>query len=206
MSRKNGLSAIANEVLGDVQKEAEAIILAAQNEAKETLKAAKKQANQSYLTMIKQATEKAEAEKRKIASVTEVEMRNRLFQTKEDLVDLAFEKAVSKLKDFAKTERYHDYLFRLVEEGARKIGQKNLVVQVNAADKTWLTQGSLNRVSKKLDCELKLLDQTVNCIGGCKIQTIDGRISYDGTLDNMMQELKPILRVEAAKILFSVET
>jgi len=206
MSRKNGLSAIANEVLGDVQKEAEAIILAAQNEAKETLKAAKKQANQSYLTMIKQATEKAEAEKRKIASVTEVEMRDRLFQTKEDLVDLAFEKAISKLKDFAKTERYHDYLFKLVEEGARKIGQKNLVVQVNAADKIWLTQGSLNRVSKKLSCELKLLDQTVNCIGGCKIQTIDGRISYDGTLDNMMQELKPILRVEAAKILFSVET
>jgi V/A-type H+-transporting ATPase subunit E len=206
MSRKNGLSAIANEVLGDVQKEAEAIILAAQNEAKEILKAAKEQANQSYLAMIDQATEKAEAEKRKIASVTDVEMRNRLFQTKEDLVDSAFEKAVSKLKDFAKTERYHGYLFRLVEEGARKIGQKSLVVQVNAADKIWLRQGSLNRISKKLNCELKLLDQTVDCIGGCKIQTIDGRISYDGTLDNRMQELKPILRVEAAKILFSVET
>jgi vacuolar-type H+-ATPase subunit E/Vma4 len=206
MSRKNGLSAIANEVLGDVQKEAEAIILAAENEAKETLKAAKEQADQSYLTMINQATEKAEAEKRKIASVTDVEMRNRLFHAKEDLVDLAFEKVVSRLKDFARTERYRNYLLKLVEEGARKIGQKNLAVQVNAADKTWLTQDSLNRLSKKLDCELKLLDQTVDCIGGCKIQTIDGRISYDGTLDNKVQELKPVLRVEVAKILFQTET
>lgn len=206
MSRKSGLSAIANEVLGDVQKEAEAIILAAENEARETLKAAKEQADQSYLTMINQATEKAQAEKRKIASVTDVEMRNRLFHAKEDLVDLAFEKAVSRLKDFARTERYRNYFLKLVEEGARKIGQKNLVVQVNAADKTWLTQGSLNRLSKKLDCELKLLDQPVDCIGGCKIQTIDGRISYDGTLDNKVQELKPVLRVEVAKILFQTET
>jgi len=206
MSFKNGLSAIANEVLGDVQKEAEAIILAAENDAKETLKVAKENAQQSYLTIINQETEKAGADMRKIASVTEVEMRNRLFQTKDDLVDTAFKKAVSKLEDFAKTERYHDYLLRLVEEGTRKIGQKNLAVQVNAADKTWLTKGFLNRLSKKLDCELKLLDQTINCIGGCKIQTIDGKISYDGTLDNRVQELKPVLRVEVAKILFRVET
>jgi vacuolar-type H+-ATPase subunit E/Vma4 len=206
MSHRNGLSAIANEVLSDVQKEAEAIILAAENEAKETLKAAKEQADKSYITIIDLAAEKAEAEKRRIASVTDVEMRNRLFRAKEDLVGLAFEKAVSKLRDFAKTERYHDYLLKLVEEGARKIGEKDLVVHVNAADKTWLTQDSLNRLSKKLDCELKLSHQTVNCMGGCKIQTVDGRISYDGTLDNRMEELKPVLRVEVAKILFPVET
>jgi V/A-type H+-transporting ATPase subunit E len=206
MSHKNGLSAIANEVLGDVQKEAEAIILAAENEAKETLKAAKEQADHSYFTLLNQAAEKVEAEKRKITSVTDVEMRNRLFQAKEDLVDLAFEKAISKLKDFTKTEKYHGYLLKLVEEGARKIGQKKLVIQVNAADRTWLTQGFLDRLSKRLDCELKLSDQAVYCIGGCRIQTADGRISYDGTLDNRMQELKPVLRVEAAKILFRMET
>jgi len=206
MSRKNGLSAVANEVLDDVQKEAEAIIFAAENEAKETLKAAKEQVDQNYPNMINHATEKAQAEKRKIGSVTEVEMKNRLFHAKEDLVNLALERAISTLKGFAKTERYRNYLLKVVEEGAKKIDQKNLAVQVNAADRTWLAQGSLNRLSKKLDCELKLLDQTVDCIGGCKIQTIDGRITYDGTLESKIQELKPILRVEVAKILFQTET
>ena len=37
MSVKNGLAAIANEVLADVQKEAEALVLTAKNDAKETL-------------------------------------------------------------------------------------------------------------------------------------------------------------------------
>ena len=37
MSVKDGLLAITNEVLEEVQKEAQAIILAAENEAKKTL-------------------------------------------------------------------------------------------------------------------------------------------------------------------------
>ena len=152
-----------------------------------------------------QATTKAEGERRKIASVTEVEMRNRLLQTKEDLVDAAFEKALVKLKDFVTTEEYHGYLFKLIEEVAKRIDQKNLVVQVNAKDKTWLTQDMLNRLSKKLHCELKLSDQTEDFIGGCKIQTVDGKITYDSTIDNRLQELKPTLRVEVAKILFGKE-
>ncbi len=41
MSNKNGISAIANDVIGDVQKEAEAIILAAENEAKENFEIGK---------------------------------------------------------------------------------------------------------------------------------------------------------------------
>lgn len=205
MSIKDGLSAITSEVLEDVQKEAEAIIIAAENEAKETLKAAKEQADQKYQAIINQAKTKAENERRKIASVTEVEMRNRLLQTKEDLVNTAFEKALIKLEDFVTTEKYHEYLLKLIEEVAERIGQKNLVVQVNAKDKAWLTQDILNLLSKKLHCELKLSDQTEDCVGGCKIQTVDGKITYDSTIDNRLQELKPALRVEVAKILFGKE-
>ncbi len=202
MSVKNGISAIAKDVVGDVQKEAEAIILAAENEAKATLKAAKEQADQNFKAIITQAKSKAEAEKRKIASVTEVEMRNRLLQTKEDLVDAAFEKALVELRNFVETDDYHDYLLKIIQNAAERIGQKNLVIQVNAKDKEWLTQDVLKRLSKKLHCELRLSEKTGDYLGGCIIQTEDGKIIFDVTLDNRLQELKPVLRVELAKILF----
>jgi V/A-type H+-transporting ATPase subunit E len=205
LSIKDGLSAITSEVVGDVQKEAEAIIWGAENEAKETLKTAKEQADQNYQTIINQAKTKSETEKRKIASVTEVEMRNLLLQSKEDLVDKAFDKALVKLQDFVKTEEYHDYLLKLIEEVAKKIKCESLMVQVNAEDKTWLTQDMLNRLSKRSRRELKLSDETEDFIGGCKIQTADGKITYDSTINNRLQELKPALRVEAAKILFEKE-
>ena len=206
MSGEKGLSAIADEVLSDVQKEAEAAILSAEREAKNTLKLAKEEAKRNYHDIIKQAAEKAEAEKRKIASVTEIEMRNRLFQTKDELVEYAFEKAFRKIQDYTKTEKYHTHLLELIQEGIKKIGQKDLVLQINASDSAWLNQAYLNRLCKKLDCSLKLSDQTLTCIGGCKIQTVDGKISYDGTLDNKFEELKPLLRVEVAKLLFRAET
>ena len=205
MGIKDGLSAIANEVLGDVQKEAEAIILSAESQSKETLKAEKEQAMQNYLTLLNQATVKAEDERRKIASVTEVEIRNRLLQTKEVLVEDAFDKALIKLKDFVTTEEYHSYLLNLIKDVAKNIGQKSLVVLVNAKDKAWLTQDMLDRVSKKVHVELKLSEQTEDFIGGCKIQTLDGKITNDNTIDYRLKELKPTLRVEVAKILFEKE-
>jgi V/A-type H+/Na+-transporting ATPase subunit E len=202
MSVKNGISAITNDVIGDIQKEAEAVILAAENEAKTSLKSAKEQADQIYRAIIRQATATAEAEKRKIASITEVEMRNRLLQTKEDLVDIAFEKALVELKNFVETEDYHDYLVKLIQSAAEKMGKKEIVVQVNAKDNNWLTPDLLKRLSKKCHCELRLSDKTEDYLGGCVIQTEDGKIIYDVTLDNRLQELKPVLRVELAKILF----
>ena len=205
MSIKAGLSAIANEVLDDVQKEAEAIVSSAENQSKETLKIEKEAAIQNYQRLIDQAKTKAESERRKIASVTEVEMRNRLLQTKEGLVEIVFEKAIIKLKDFVKTGEYHTYLLNLIKEVAKSIGKKNLVVQVNVQDKGWLTQDMLDRVSKKLHLELKLSEQVEDFIGGCKIQTLDGKITYDNTIDNRLEELKPTLRVEVAKTLFGKE-
>jgi V/A-type H+-transporting ATPase subunit E len=202
MSVKNGVSAISNEVIGDVQKEAEAIILAAENEAKVTLKSAKEQADQIYRAIIHQAKVNAEAEKRKITSVTEVEMRNRLLQAKEDLVDIAFEKSLVELKSFVETEDYHDYFVKLIQIAVEKMGKKDIVIQVNAKDKNWLTQDLLKRLSKKYHCELRLSDKTEDFLGGCVLQTEDGKIIYDVTLDNRLQELKPVLRVELAKILF----
>jgi V/A-type H+-transporting ATPase subunit E len=202
VSDKNGISAIAKEVVGDVQKEAEATILAAESEAKAILKAAKEQADQNYVAIITQAKSKTEAEKRKIASVTEVEMRNRLLRTKEDLVDAAFEKALVGLRNFVETDDYHDYLLKIIQNAAERIGKKDLAIQVNAKDKEWLTSDVLKRLSKKLHCELRLIEKTSDYIGGCIIQTEDGKIIFDVTLDNRLEELKPVLRVEIAKTLF----
>jgi len=206
MSIKDGLLAIANEVLADVQKEAEALVLTAKNDAKEALKTAKEQADKNYQTVINQGAAKAEAEKRRIASLTEVEMRNCLLQAKEELVDAAFKKALDRLKEFVSSEEYHRYLLKLIREVAKGLSQESLVIQVNAKDKVWLTEEELSSLSKKLNCKLKIIDTTGDFIGGFKTQTLDGKITYDSTIDNKFNELKPQLRVELAKILFKEES
>jgi V/A-type H+-transporting ATPase subunit E len=189
-----------------VQQEAEAIVLTAKSDAREALKIAKEQADKNYQAILNQAVARAEAEKRRIASVTEVEARNYLLQAKEELVDAAFEKALKKLKEFVASEEYQSYLLKLLKEVTKELGQKSLIIQVNSKDKAWLTQEDLDRMSKKLNCELKILDETGNFIGGFKTQTENGKITYDSTIDNKLYELRPQLRVEIAKIMFKEET
>ncbi len=205
MSTKTGVAAIADEVIGDVQKEAEATLLAAENQAKETLRIAKEQADQTYRTILSEAKVKAETEKRKIASVTEVDIRNHLLQTKEKLVNEAFEKALQKLKEFVKTEQYKTYLVKSIEEIAKKMDQKALVIEVNSKDNGWLTLDMLKTATKKLGVEFQFSEQTEKYIGGCKVQTVDGKIVFDGTLDSRLADLKPKLRTEIAKQLFGEE-
>lgn len=202
MSTKNGISAISDEVVGDAQKEAETTILVAEKDAKETLQTAKREADEKYRELVDRAKTNAESQRRKIASVTEVEMRNRLLVSKEELVDAAFEKAVAEFKTFVETEEYQTYLVKLIGDTAQKIGQKELVVEVNAADASWLTEETLKPLSKKLNAELKLAKSNEQFIGGCIIQTGDGKIIYNSTIDMILEELKPALRVEVAKILF----
>jgi len=202
LDAKNGVSAIADEVVGAAQKEAEAVISTAENVSKETLHRAKDQAGKIRQETLNQVNVRIESEKRKIASVTEVDIRNSLLQTKEDLVDVAFEKALVKIKDFVSTEEYHDYFLKLVKDAAKNLGQKNLVLHVNAKDYDWIQQITLKDLSAKLHLDLKLSDKTEDYIGGCKIRTADDKIIFDATLDNKLQELKPFLRVEVAKKLF----
>lgn len=202
---KVGLTAIAAEVLEDVRKEAEALLHNSENEAKEILKKAKQEADKTYATILSETEAKTKKEKQKIKSLTEVEKRNLLLQTKEQLVDEAFDRAIARLTEFAKTKEYHNTLFELIKQAADKVGSKNLVLQVNSADKIWLKKGSLDKFAKKIDAEFILEKENEDSIGGCKVKTKDGSIVFDNTFENRLEQLKPDLRLSVAKILFRTE-
>jgi V/A-type H+-transporting ATPase subunit E len=202
---KEGLSAIAREVLDDVRKEAENIIATSEKNAKQTLLAAKNEAEENYQAIFDKGTSRTDAEKRRIASLTEVEMRNQLLQTKEALVDEAFNKGLSRLMAFTETKDYHNYLLTLIEKSAKAIDSKNLIVHINAKDKEWLTQKKLNQLSTKLRLTLSLAKTNEEAAGGCKLEAADGKIVSDNTFEDSLESLKPALRAEVARILFGKE-
>jgi len=205
LSIKKGLVAIASEILEDVKKEAEKIIRDAEKEAEEILRKAKEEAEKTRERLLTEAKEKGEIEKKKMKSLTEMEMRNKLLQVKEELVNATFGKTLTRLKKFAQTESYYDYLLKLISEASEKIGSGILVVYVNSKDREWLSHGSLDQLSEKLRVKLILADKIESWIGGCIVKTSDGKVSYDNTFGNRLKLLKPVLRIRIAKMLFGEE-
>ena len=76
---------------------------------------------------------------------------------------------------------------------------------MNSKDKEWLMKEGLERLCKEFDVKLKLADKTINCLGGCIVETSDGKISYDNTFEKRLERLKHILRIKVAIILFGEE-
>ncbi len=204
-SIKKGLAAIASEILEDVKKEAEKIIRDAEKKGEEILRKAKEEAERTRVRLLAEAKEKGEIEKKKMKSLTEMEIRNKLLQVKEELVNTVFDEALARLKQFVKSGSYHDYLLKFIQEAAEKIDSDTLIVYVNPKDKEWLAQGNLDKLSGKLGIKLILADETENCLGGCIVKTSDGKMSYDNTFEKRLQLLKPVLRIKVAKILFEKE-
>lgn len=203
---KDGLTAIANEVIGDVLKEAESTITKAQANAEHSLRMAKAEADQIFKTTMDEALSKTEIEKRKIESLTEVELRNQQLQFKEDLVNDAFSKALVRLEEFASSDRYRDYFLKLIESSLKKMSSNELTLFLNKRDKSWAkNEMLLKRLESKSKINLTIAEETEEILGGCKIQSSDGKITLDNSIDNQLLSLRSTIRVEVAKILFEKE-
>jgi V/A-type H+/Na+-transporting ATPase subunit E len=202
---KEGLKGIANEVLADVQKEAEVLVNKAKEESKETLRIAKDESDKIYALVMAEAVAKASFEMKKIDTKADVDARNQILVAKDALMQSIFEKAQSRLNQVVNEDKYKKFLLKSIEESAKKIGSEKLIVMINSRDKLWLTQKNIDIISKRLRVDLALADKTIPSMGGCKIQTIDGKIIYDNTFENRLEQLKPSLRPELAKILFQKE-
>jgi V/A-type H+/Na+-transporting ATPase subunit E len=202
---KEGFKGIANEVLADVQKEAEVLVHKAKEESKETLRIAKDESDNIYAIVMAEVVAKASFEMKKIDTKADVDVRNQILVAKDALMQSTFEKAQSRLNQVVNEDKYKKFLLKLIEESAKKIGSEKLIVIINSRDKLWLTQKNIDIISKRLRVDLALADETTSSMGGCKIQTIDGNIIYDNTFENRLEQLKPALRPELAKILFQIE-
>jgi vacuolar-type H+-ATPase subunit E/Vma4 len=204
-SIKKGLVAIANEILEDVKKDSEKIIRDAEKKAEEILRDAKTEAEKRHVQLLAEAKEKVEIEQKKTKALTAMEIRNRRLQVKEEHINAVFDKAFARLKQFVESESYPDYLLAFIEEAAKKIESDKLIVYVNSKDRKWLANGKLDGLSEKMGVKLTLANETESCLGGCIVKTPDGKLAQDNTFEKRLHALKPILRIEVAKILFEKE-
>jgi V/A-type H+-transporting ATPase subunit E len=204
-SIKKGLVAIANEILEDVKNDSKIIIRDAEKKAEKILRDAKTEAEQSRARLLAETKKKGNAEQKKKESLTALEIRNRRLQVKEEYINAVFDKALARLKQFVESETYPDYLLEFIEEAVKKIESDKLIVYVNSKDREWLANGKIGELSGKLNVNLALANETENCMGGCIVKTPDGKVLQDNTFEKRLQSLKPILRLEIAKILFEKE-
>ena len=196
------MTSITKEILEDAEKEAEKTILRAEAEAERLLERAKEEAERRYDAIIRDGKERIRVKERQMISLFDLESKNRILRTKEEIISKVFNEVLKRLQRYTQTEDYINCLIRLIFEASGQIRSDTLIIRLNERDSKIITEEKLNEFSRKMGIKLIKSKETADSIGGVIVMTPDGRIVVDNTFENRLRLLRDSLRARVAEILF----
>jgi len=191
-----------------VQKEAELIsqIDSAYQESLDNLESSRSKLEAERTRIVEAARKQSENLKRQIIGSARLASRNQELLTIENAVNKAFEEAKKKLQASSGTDSYKNLLKQMVEESISAVGGSNTVIiesNKNDAEIIRTAVSELRDTGKVHQAEVS--DQHIDVLGGIRIKSSGGTMTYDNTLDSRIERLKPLIRKNIAQMLRGVE-
>jgi len=178
-----------------VEKTEKEILLDLKNsvsDSKQTLDDSLSKLEQEYEKIISDGKKEADKIEKQIVGSSDLDVRNKQLLLLEEGVDKVFSKALDQI---ANTDRSGDYLNlikTLLDEATKILGTTEVTVFTNAKDKD-VVQSTLSKFSGA-----ELSSDTIDCLGGIKIKSKDGTMTFDNTIDARIERFKPLIRKEIA--------
>ena len=145
-----------------------------------------------YDKIISDGKKEADKIEKQIVGGSDIGARNKQLLALEVSVNRVFTTA---LEQIAKSDRNGDYanlIKSLLDESTKILGTTEVKVFTNSKDKD-IVQSSLSSFPGS-----ELSSETIDCLGGVKIQSKDGDMKFDNTIDARIERLKPLIRKEIA--------
>jgi V/A-type H+-transporting ATPase subunit E len=202
MSTSSALERTVDKVLS--QKEADLItqIDSAYQEALTNIESSRSKLEAEYLRIVEGAKKQAENLKRQIVGSSRLAARNKQLLLIDTAVNNAFEKAKLELASSNKEESYRGLITKMLEDSVSAIGSDEVIIECNKNDFD-LVKKAIADLSNDNNTKfkVKLSDQPINAIGGIRVRSADGSITYDNTLDSRIERFKPLIRKDIVQML-----
>jgi len=145
-----------------------------------------------YDKIISDGKKEADKIEKQIVGGSDIEARNKQLLALEAAVDKVFTTALEQITNSDRNSDYANLINTLLQESTKILGTTDVKVFTNAKDKD-VVQSSLSNFAGS-----ELSSQTIDCIGGVKIESKDGAMKFDNTIDAKIDRLKPLIRKEIA--------
>ncbi|AJZ75934.1 V-type ATP synthase subunit E [Candidatus Nitrosotenuis cloacae] len=147
---------------------------------------------QEYDKILAEGKKEAEKLEKQIVGNADLDSRNKHLLLVEESIEKVFEKAIKKLQDTDRNNEYSKLISTLLQESIDAIGTSDIIVQTNSKDKS-VVQSSLSKFPGST-----LSSDLIECLGGIKVQSKDGTMKFDNTIDARLDRLKPLIRKDIA--------
>jgi len=145
-----------------------------------------------YDKIISDGRKEADKLEKQIIGGSDIEARNKQLLALEDAVSRVFTKALDQISNSDRNGDYANLIKSLLDESTKVLGTSEVIVFTNSKDRDVVQSALSNFAGSELSSE------TIDCIGGVKIQSKDGAMKFDNTIDAKIDRLKPLIRKEIA--------
>lgn len=174
----------------DASKQAKQILDEAKQQATNILNQQQTETKQEAKRLDHQGHKNAENAKCILISQAEQQARRELMATREHLIEQCFDQAKEQLQKLT-GKSYTLFMNKVLTQGKEQLGSDALV---------WVTRDEDKQLVKDTGLSLQ---GTIAGMGGCKLQSKDGRITIDQTFNGIIQRKQQDIRIQVGKLLFS---
>ena len=191
-----GVDSALERTVEKILQNTEQQILASLDEAfkssQSTISSSNSSLEQEYDKIISEGKKEAEKLEKQIIGNADLESRNKQLLLVEESIEKVFAKAIKKIQDADRNKDYSKLVSSMLQESIDAIGTPDVVIQTNSKDK----QVVESLLSKFKGAELS--SDLIDCLGGIRVQSKDGTMKFDNTIDARLERLKPLIRKDIA--------
>ena len=145
-----------------------------------------------YDKIIADGKKEADKIEKQIVGGSDIEARNKQLLALEEAVERVFSSALEQIANAERSGDYPNLVKTLIDEAIQILGTSEVIIFTNTKDKD-VVQSTVSQFSGA-----ELSSETIECLGGVKVKSKDGAMTFDNTLDARIERLKPLIRKEIA--------
>ena len=185
-----GFEELATELHKGAEAEGRKLVHASEKNAGKVVEDAKGKAEEIVRAAKKEATEFAKQEASERTTSAKLAAKKMVDEARDDAVEASMEQLWQKFKsDSMKKSVYPGLVERLVAEGAAELGIGNAVVYARSEDAPYVRADEIRELPQEFS-------------GGVIVESKDGKVRVNKTLEEIFAQKKPALRKEIYERLF----
>ena len=192
MSSNSALESTIDQVLERNSAEFSQSLKQSLQDAQKTLSDSLPMLEEEYEKIISDGKKEADKIQKQIVGSADLEARNKALLLVQESAEKVLEKAKEKIANMERNSEYSSLITKLLTEATSALNTSDVIVYTNSKDKD-VVQSAVSNISGA-----ELSSDQIDCMGGVKVTSKDGSMSFDNTIDARIELLKPLIRKDIA--------
>jgi V/A-type H+-transporting ATPase subunit E len=193
------IETLARAILRDAKDEADQIQSDGREKAEAIRKRAEQQAEQERREILEHARQEAERLRGQVVANAQLKARTQQLEFREKLLERGFQAARERLPSLQKRSDYEKIAAFLLREAVTQLNAREAIVRADAATQRKL-DGAMDELAKDLEFRPSSLEPLKQGLGVI-VESADGHVTYDNTLETRLDRLKNSLRSPVYQVL-----